>query len=77
MALSRTAFRKSRRSNANGTCLEAKFKSSSYSAHGSACIQAALPAGTVLVRDSKDVTIPGLSFTPEAWTAFLVTAIHN
>lgn len=73
MALSRTAFRKSTRSNANGTCLEAMFKPSSYSKHGSACIEAARPADAVLVRDSKDVTITGLAFTPAAWTAFLTT----
>jgi len=62
---------KSTRSNANGTCLETRFQKSSYSTHGSACVEAALPAGAVLVRDSKDVTIPGLSFTPGSWSAFI------
>ncbi len=64
---------KSRHSNANGTCLEAAFRKSNRSVGHGNCIEVALPAGMVLVRDSKDVTIPGLSFTPQSWSAFIGT----
>jgi hypothetical protein len=66
------AFKKSSYSNTSGTCLEAAFKKSSYSTGANNCIEVA-SRGTVLVRDSKDVTIPGLAFTPQAWEQFLST----
>jgi hypothetical protein len=82
-------FRKSTHSDANGTCLEAAFKASSYSGNeGGECLEAAYrkssystiencvevaSRGIVLVRDSKDITLPGLAFTPVAWEQFLST----
>lgn len=75
MAMSRTAYRKSSHSAHGSACLETWFKKSSYSNANGTCVEAALPeSGTVLVRDSKDVTITGLSFTPGAWSAFLAFA---
>jgi len=71
--MSRTAFRKSSHSVNGSACLETWFKKSSRSNANGTCVEAAHPtADTVLVRDSKDVAIPGLSFTPAAWTAFWV-----
>jgi hypothetical protein len=67
------AFRKSSYSgNEGGECLEAAFRKSSYSTGANNCVEVA-NRGTVLVRDSKDVTIPGLAFTPVAWEQFLKT----
>ena len=45
-------------------------KSSRSSASGSNCVEDADLAGTVGVRDSKDVTGPVLRFTPYAWASF-------
>ncbi|MDG4834686.1 DUF397 domain-containing protein [Solwaraspora sp. WMMD1047] len=47
-------------------------KSSRSNANGSACVEVAgnLP-GRVLVRDSKDQAGPSLTFKPAAWSAFL------
>ncbi|AEW93615.1 hypothetical protein SCATT_12440 [Streptantibioticus cattleyicolor NRRL 8057 = DSM 46488] len=64
-----------------GNCVEAAalggaqwHKSSHSTDTGGNCVEvAALPA-TVAVRDSKDPDGPALTFTPEAFTAF-VTAV--
>lgn len=49
-------------------------KSSRCNSNGSDCVEVGdnLP-GRVLVRDSKDVTGPVLTFTPAAWAAFVRT----
>lgn len=52
------------------TCVEAAFAKSSACAD-SACVEAAPVGGTVLVRDSKDLSIAPLAFPREAWHAFL------
>jgi Domain of unknown function (DUF397) len=50
----------------------AEWRTSSYSANGSSCVEVAsnLP-GIIAVRDSKDREGPALVFTPDQWTAFL------
>lgn len=55
MDLSRAAWQKSTRSNANSQCVEVALN---------------LP-GVVPVRDSKDPAGPALVFEPAAWTAFV------
>ncbi|MET7805884.1 DUF397 domain-containing protein [Micromonospora chersina] len=59
MDLSRAAWRKASRSNANG----------------GACVEVAdnLP-GVVAVRDSKDPSGPVLTFDPASWRAFVAAA---
>ncbi len=52
------------------------WRKSSYSGtEGDNCVEVAVSsqdaAGTVHVRDSKDVALPHLSASPEAWTSFL------
>jgi hypothetical protein len=49
------AWKKSSRSTGNGACVEVKSPA----------------AASVVVRDSKDPHGPVLSFSPEAWSAFV------
>jgi hypothetical protein len=51
-------------------CLEAQYKTSSFSYGHGDCVEAALPADVVLVRDTKDRTRPPAAFSPAAWAAF-------
>ncbi|WP_188298316.1 DUF397 domain-containing protein [Streptomyces sp. CBMA156] len=45
---------------------------SSYSNHdGNECVEVAALPSTVHVRDSKDTSGPTLTFSPEAWAAFV------
>ena len=46
------------------------WKKSTYSGNGN-CVEVAKPPAAVAVRDSKDPNGPALSFTPDAWTAFI------
>ncbi|WP_042396260.1 DUF397 domain-containing protein [Streptacidiphilus carbonis] len=46
------------------------WKKSTYSGNGN-CVEVAKPPAAVAVRDSKDPSGPALSFTPDAWTAFI------
>ncbi|WP_433312627.1 DUF397 domain-containing protein [Micromonospora chersina] len=50
-------------------------KSTRSGSNGGACVEVAanLP-GVVGVRDSKDPAGPALTFTPEAWRAFVTSA---
>ncbi len=50
------------------------FKSSYSGDAGGQCIEVATEPRTIHVRDSKDKTGPTLTFTPEAWTAFITYA---
>jgi Domain of unknown function (DUF397) len=55
----------------------AQWRTSSYSANGSTCVEVArnLP-GIVAVRDSKDHPGPALIFTPDEWQAFVTGLRH-
>jgi Domain of unknown function (DUF397) len=50
----------------------AEWRTSTYSANGSTCVEVAsnLPS-IVAVRDSKDRGGPGLAFSDQAWSAFI------
>ena len=49
-----------------------QWRKSSASSSNANCVEARTPApGVVQVRDSKDRSGPGLSFTADAWAAFL------
>lgn len=54
-----------------GSCLEAQYKTSSFSYGLGECVEVAHPDGRVLVRDTKDRTRPAAEFTPTAWAAFV------
>jgi hypothetical protein len=60
-------WRKSSRSAGNGNCVE--WRKSSHSQTNGTCVEVATHE-VVQVRDSKDPG-PVLTFTPDAWTAFL------
>ncbi|GAA3367593.1 hypothetical protein GCM10020367_66360 [Streptomyces sannanensis] len=47
------------------------FKSSYSSAQGDSCVEVAMTAQSVRVRDSKDVTRPCLTIGREGWAAFV------
>jgi Domain of unknown function (DUF397) len=48
-----------------------RWTKSSFSFANGDCVEvAALPDGTVLVRDTKDREGPALGFTPAEWQAF-------
>lgn len=48
------------------------WRTSSYSSTtGGNCVEVAVAADTVAVRDSKNATGPVLTFDPTAWSAFL------
>ncbi len=49
------------------------WRTSSYSANGSACVEIAPVQAGVLVRDSKDPDGPALAVPTAAWRAFLGT----
>ncbi|WP_327366661.1 DUF397 domain-containing protein [Streptomyces sp. NBC_01217] len=47
------------------------FKSSYSSGEGGACVEVAATGQAVLVRDSKDTSLPHLALTRTGWTHFL------
>ena len=47
------------------------IKSSYSSNEGGACVEVAAAEQAVLVRDSKDTTLPHLTLTPTGWTRFV------
>jgi Domain of unknown function (DUF397) len=60
----------------NGGCVEMTWRKSSYSG-GSGngnCVEVAVGAEAIGVRDSKNVTGPTLEFTVDQWRTFLMTA---
>jgi hypothetical protein len=50
------------------------FKSSYSGSEGGECIEVATTPATIHVRDSKDQSGPRLSFSPDAWAAFVAYA---
>ncbi|MEV7301909.1 DUF397 domain-containing protein [Streptomyces clavifer] len=55
-----------------GPCMELTWSKSSYSgAEGGDCVEVATCLDKVHIRDSKNITRPGLSLDPSAWTAFV------
>jgi len=53
------------------------FKSSYSSNDGPDCVEVAVSAGAVLVRDSKDVARPHLAFSGPAFAAFTAHAARQ
>ncbi|MCQ8192587.1 DUF397 domain-containing protein [Streptomyces rugosispiralis] len=47
------------------------FKSSYSSGEGGECLEVAVTAQTVLIRDSKDTTRPGLTVGRADWVRFV------
>lgn len=70
-----SAWRKSRRSMANGNCAEiGAWRTSSFSFSNGNCAEAGTGDGVVGVRDTKlGADSPVLEFTPGAWRTFLAT----
>ncbi|MEE1755710.1 DUF397 domain-containing protein [Streptomyces sp. SP18CS02] len=69
-------FKSSYSGDQGGDCVEVAFAwiKSSYSGdQGGNCVEVAACPHTIHVRDSKDVTRPGLSLSPDAWAAFVET----
>ncbi|MFD0355420.1 DUF397 domain-containing protein [Streptomyces sp. NPDC058734] len=69
-------FKSSYSSSSEGDdCVEVAhaWQKSSYSDNGDVndCVEVASTPTTIHVRDSKDTTIPHLTFGPAAWTGFL------
>ncbi|MFB7128414.1 DUF397 domain-containing protein [Kitasatospora sp. NPDC056273] len=50
------------------------FKSSYSDDNGGACVEVASSPSTIHIRDSKDKAGPTLTFSPEAWSAFVTFA---
>ena len=54
--------------------MESNWRKSSYSgSNGGECVEVASP-GAVLVRDTTDRNGPVVTFTADAWRAFLASA---
>jgi hypothetical protein len=67
--MSDLTWRKSARCEAHN-CIEIAFRRSSRCQHAD-CVLVGATADAVHVRDSKDATGPVLTFTPDAWQAFI------
>jgi hypothetical protein len=67
-----------RKSSAGDASELAWFKSSfSGGTDGESCLEIAVAAGTIHVRDSKDIAGPQLALTPETWADFVTYASHH
>jgi len=54
--------------------LERTWRKSSYSGNGGGnCVETASDSGVILVRDTKDHTIPALTFSADVWAGFTAT----
>lgn len=67
--LSRAVWRKSRRSNAGGSCVEvaAVWRKSSRSNDGGSCVEVAARDSLIAVRDSKNPNGPKLVLPRATW----------
>ncbi|MFE4514545.1 DUF397 domain-containing protein [Kitasatospora sp. NPDC056783] len=50
---------------------DSEWRKSSYSGQGGNCLEAQTGLAAMAVRDSKDPSGPTLSFSADAWTAFV------
>ncbi|WUS98440.1 DUF397 domain-containing protein [Streptomyces sp. NBC_00708] len=67
-------FKSSYSGQEGGNCIEValSWSKSSYSGEGGGnCVEVATCPHTVHVRDSKDITVPALALSPDAWSAFV------
>ncbi|MGW3212180.1 DUF397 domain-containing protein [Streptomyces parvus] len=58
----------------SGNCVEVAltWSKSTYSGpQGGDCVEVATCPHTVHIRDSKDLTVPALAVSPDAWTSFV------
>lgn len=65
---------RSSRSGDQGECVEVAvaWTKSTYSGNqGGDCVEVATCPHAIHVRDSKDLTVPPLTLSPAAWSAFL------
>lgn len=53
------------------------FKSTHSSGEGGACVEVAVTERAMLVRDSKDVTLPHLSVSHTGWADFVRYAVEG
>ncbi|WP_367125273.1 DUF397 domain-containing protein [Streptomyces phytohabitans] len=66
-------FKSSYSGSEGGDCVEVAYdwhKSSYSGSEGGNCVEVATCPEVVHVRDSKDVTLPGLTVPSAAWSAF-------
>ncbi|AWL39915.1 MULTISPECIES: DUF397 domain-containing protein [Streptomyces] len=67
-------FKSSYSGDQGGACLEiaVAWTKSTYSGNeGGDCVEVATCPHAVHVRDSKDLTVPALTVSPDAWSAFV------
>ncbi|GGR14312.1 DUF397 domain-containing protein [Streptomyces roseolus] len=59
--------------------LDLAWFKSSYSGgnNGESCVEVAATSAAVRVRDSKDIGLPQLVLSPEAWAGFVGFARHG
>ncbi|WP_078961710.1 DUF397 domain-containing protein [Streptomyces hygroscopicus] len=72
-------FKSSHSTGDGGECVEVAMewrKSSHSTGSGGECVEMAACPQAIHVRDSKDITRPGLTVGAAAWTAFLNFAVR-